>query len=53
MGMFFIMVDQLLFDQLGRSGHDPIKTPCVDAFAAEVVRFNQACGNRHCVARIA
>ena len=42
MNILFIMVDQLRFDYLGCTGHPTIRTPNIDALAAQGVRFNRA-----------
>ena len=41
MNILFIMVDQLRFDYLGCTGHPSIKTPNIDALAAQGVNFSQ------------
>ncbi len=42
MNILFIMVDQLRFDYLGCTGHPSIKTPNIDALAAQGVRFDRS-----------
>lgn len=42
MNILFIMVDQLRFDYLGCAGHSTIRTPNIDALAAQGVRFDRA-----------
>ncbi len=41
MNILFIMVDQLRYDYLGCTGHASIKTPHIDALAAQGVNFSQ------------
>eukprot|EP01037_Dinobryon_pediforme_P034159 gene34159-39954_t len=40
--ILFIMFDQLRWDYLGCAGHPYLKTPTIDALAAEGVRFTRA-----------
>lgn len=40
--ILFVMADQLRADYLGCTGHPTIRTPVVDALAAEGVRFSRA-----------
>lgn len=43
--LLFVFSDQQSFDMLGCAGHLRIKTPNIDAFAAEGVRFEHAVAN--------
>lgn len=44
MNLIFVVTDTLRADYLGCYGNDWIKTPCIDAFARESVRFNNCHG---------
>ena len=45
----FILLDQVRVDMLGTYGHKIVKTPNMDAIAADGVKFNNALHQLQCV----